>query len=113
MDLQLKSRTAVVSGASIGIGRAIARALAREGARVVAVARRRDLLEQLAQEVRSEGTGVVIPVVQDIMQQDATKELAAPRSPNWVTWIFWSTTPAAAGRCRSMRPTAPGMRRSN
>ena len=66
MDLQLKARTAVVSGASIGIGRAIARGLAREGARVVAVARRRDLLEQLAQEVRSEGTGVVIPVVQDI-----------------------------------------------
>jgi 3-oxoacyl-[acyl-carrier protein] reductase len=77
MDLQLKSRTAVVSGASIGIGRAIARALAREGARVVAVARRRDLLEQLAQEVRSEGTGVVIPVVQDIMQQDAAETLAA------------------------------------
>ena len=77
MDLQLTSRTAVVSGASIGIGRAIARGLAREGARVVAVARRRDLLEQLAQEVRSEGAGVVIPVVQDIMQQDAAKELAA------------------------------------
>jgi 3-oxoacyl-[acyl-carrier protein] reductase len=67
MDLQLKSRTAVVSGASIGIGRAVARGLAREGARVVAVAKRRDLLEQLAQEVRSEGAGVVIPVVQDIM----------------------------------------------
>jgi 3-oxoacyl-[acyl-carrier protein] reductase len=77
MDLQLKSRTAVVSGASIGIGRAVARGLAREGARVVAVARRRDLLEQLAQEVRSEGAGVVIPVVQDIMQEVAAKALAA------------------------------------
>jgi 3-oxoacyl-[acyl-carrier protein] reductase len=33
MDLELKSRTAVVSGASIGIGRAIARALAMEGVR--------------------------------------------------------------------------------
>ena len=77
MDLQLKSKTAVVSGASIGIGRAVAKGLAREGARVVAVARRRDLLEQLAQEVRSESGGVVIPVVQDLMQPDAAKTLAA------------------------------------
>lgn len=77
MDLQLKSKTAVVSGASIGIGRAVAKGLAREGVRVVAVARRKDLLEQLAQEVKSEGGGVVIPVVQDIMQQDAAKTLAA------------------------------------
>jgi 3-oxoacyl-[acyl-carrier protein] reductase len=47
MNLDLKSKTAVVTGASIGIGRAIAKALALEGVRVVAVARRRDLLEQL------------------------------------------------------------------
>ena len=45
MDLDLKSKTAVVSGASIGIGRAIAKGLALEGVRVVAVARRKDLLE--------------------------------------------------------------------
>ena len=38
MDLDLKSRTALVSGASIGIGRAIAKGLALEGVRVVAVA---------------------------------------------------------------------------
>src|ERR1700733_5651303 len=66
MDLQLKSKTAVVTGASIGIGRAVAKALAREGVRVAAVARRNDLLEQLAQEARSEGTDI-IPIVQDIM----------------------------------------------
>jgi 3-oxoacyl-[acyl-carrier protein] reductase len=75
MDLDLKSRTAVVSGASIGIGRAIARALALEGVRVVAVARRKDLLEALAQEVRTAG-GIVIPVVQDIMQDDAATKVA-------------------------------------
>ena len=77
MDLQLKSRTAVVSGASIGIGRAVAKGLAREGVRVVAVARRQDLLEQLAQDVRAENGGEVIPVVQDIMEKDAAKTLAA------------------------------------
>ncbi len=77
MDLDLKSRTAVVTGASIGIGRAIAKALALEGARVVAVARRKDLLETLAREVEAAGGGVVTPVTQDIMQQNAAKTLAA------------------------------------
>ncbi len=77
MDLDLKSRTAVVTGASIGIGRAIAKALALEGVRVVAVARRNDLLEKLAQEALAEGGAAVIPVVQDITQEDAAKKLAA------------------------------------
>jgi 3-oxoacyl-[acyl-carrier protein] reductase len=66
-----------VSGASIGIGRAVAKGLAREGVRVVAVARRQDLLEQLAQEVRAENGGEVIPLVQDIMEKDAAKTLTA------------------------------------
>jgi len=75
MDLDLKSKTAVVTGASIGIGRAIARGLALEGVRVVAVARRKDLLDKLVQEVQAAG-GAMIPVVQDIMQQDAARKLA-------------------------------------
>ena len=75
MDLELKSKTAIVSGASTGIGRAIARALALEGVRVVALARRKDLLEQLAQEVHA-AEGAVIPVAQDIMEEDAAKKLA-------------------------------------
>jgi 3-oxoacyl-[acyl-carrier protein] reductase len=75
MDLDLKLKTAVVSGASTGIGRAIAKALALEGVLVVAIARRKDLLEQLAQEVHAAG-GSVIPVTQDIMHEDAAKKLA-------------------------------------
>ncbi len=77
MDLDLKSRTAVVTGASIGIGRAIAKGLALEGVRVVAVARRKDLLETLAQEVQTQGNGAIIPVIQDMMQDDAAAKLAA------------------------------------
>ena len=77
MNLDLKSKTAVVSGASTGIGRAIARMLALEGVRVVAVARRRDLLDTLAQEVKAAGGAAVFPVTQDIMEEDAATKLAA------------------------------------
>jgi len=76
MNLDLKSKTALVSGASMGIGRAIAKGLALEGVRVVAVARRKELLDTLAQEVKAAG-GDVIPVIQDIMAEDAGKKLAA------------------------------------
>jgi 3-oxoacyl-[acyl-carrier protein] reductase len=76
MDLDLKSKTAVVTGASIGIGRAIAKALAMEGVRVVAVARRQDLLDKLVQEVQAAGRGAVMPFAQDIMQPDAASKLA-------------------------------------
>src|SRR5947208_15864722 len=77
MELDLKSKTAVVTGASIGIGRAIARGLAMEGVRVVAVARRKDLLDKLVQEVAAAGGAAVIPLPQDIMQPDAASKVAA------------------------------------
>ena len=73
MDLELKSRTAVVTGASIGIGRAIAKGLALEGVRVVAVARRKELLSQLVQEVQATGGTTVVPLLLDIVGEDAAK----------------------------------------
>ncbi len=76
MDLELKSRTAVVTGASIGIGRAIAKGLALEGARVVAVARRQELLSQLVEEVQAAGGTAVVPLLLDIVGEDAAKKLA-------------------------------------
>ena len=51
MDLGLSGRTAIVCGASSGIGLAIARALAAEGANVAMFARRRELLEREAEQV--------------------------------------------------------------
>ena len=55
MDLGLKGKTALVTGASIGIGRAIARGLADEGVRLAIVARRGELLEELANEIVAAG----------------------------------------------------------
>jgi 3-oxoacyl-[acyl-carrier protein] reductase len=55
MDLQLKGRTALVTGASMGIGRAIARGLGAEGVKLAVVARRTELLETLAGELAAAG----------------------------------------------------------
>jgi 3-oxoacyl-[acyl-carrier protein] reductase len=51
MDLGLENRTAIVCGASSGIGLGIAESLAGEGANVVMFARRRELLEQQAERL--------------------------------------------------------------
>lgn len=76
MDLQLTGKVGVVTGASTGIGRAIAKGLAAEGVELVVVARRRELLESLAQEIEA----VVGPrpqiVALDLMEADAAQRLA-------------------------------------
>ena len=51
MDLQLAGKVALVTGASIGIGRTIARVLAEEGCRLAILARRAQLLEAVADEI--------------------------------------------------------------
>jgi len=76
MDLELKGRTAVVTGTSIGIGRAIAKGLAQEGVSVVGVARRKELLDTLVQEVKAAG-GTIVPLVQDLVAEGAADQLAA------------------------------------
>jgi len=75
MDLQLKGRTAVVTGASMGIGRAIARGLAAEGVRLAVVARRQALLEELAGEIKAAGGTAPAIIAQDIMAEDAAARI--------------------------------------
>jgi NAD(P)-dependent dehydrogenase (short-subunit alcohol dehydrogenase family) len=65
MDLELTGKGAIVTGGSRGIGKAIARELAREGASVVIAARGREALEATARELNDEAGARVVPVVAD------------------------------------------------
>jgi 3-oxoacyl-[acyl-carrier protein] reductase len=72
MDLSLDGRTALVTGASSGIGRGIALALAAEGVRLTLTARREDALRELATEM---GTDPIV-VVADFLAPDAPERIA-------------------------------------
>ena len=72
MELAIKGKTALVTGASMGIGRGIATALAREGVKLAVVARRRSLLEELEKEL---GQKLVI-IECDLMKENASEKIA-------------------------------------
>jgi len=75
MDLGLRSRTAIVTGASTGIGSRIAVQLAEEGVTVVAAARRTDRLDELAASAQGLA-GRVVPLHYDLYPDDAATDLA-------------------------------------
>ena len=80
MNLGLEGKRAIVTGGSLGIGKAIARELAREGADVAIVARTKDQLEAAAKELAAETGRRVIALAADVTsraQVDAMVEQAA------------------------------------
>ena len=66
MDLQLRGKAVIVTGASSGIGKATARELAAEGARVALVARTAQTLEAVAREIQRATGATVLPVPADV-----------------------------------------------
>ncbi|MCB4821768.1 SDR family NAD(P)-dependent oxidoreductase [Roseicella aerolata] len=95
MDLELTGRVALVTGASAGIGRTIARMLAGEGCRLGILARRRPLLESLAAELPASAEPLIIP-------EDVTDPTAAPRIRDAMLGRF--------GRCDILVNNAGGSR---
>ncbi|WP_339227501.1 SDR family oxidoreductase [Oceanobacillus sp. FSL K6-2867] len=71
----LEGKTAVVTGASSGIGVAIAKQLAKDGVNVVLAARRKDKLEEVVKEINSLGNGQALAIPTDVSQQESVNSM--------------------------------------
>ena len=76
MNLKLSEKTALITGASVGIGRGIALALAAEGVRVAVSARRVEKLQELADEIVAKGGARPVVIEADMYDEEAAKKIA-------------------------------------
>lgn len=114
----LRDRTAIVYGGSGAVGGAVARAFAREGARVFIAARRSGPLEAVADEIRGLGGNVEVTIV-DVQEKAAVEAhlaaIVATAGPvkvmfNGVEWGDIQGEPMAEmGFDRFLRPITNGM----
>ena len=89
MDLNLSGKVAIVTGASRGIGRAIAETLAAEGMEIAAAARSKDQLDDLAKSIKTE----VYVLAVDL--RSLTRRRGGRRHHGrFSSSMCWSTTPA-------------------
>src|SRR5215212_1132561 len=77
MDLGLHNKHAIVTGGSRGIGKAIARELAREGADVAIVARNKADLEAAARELAAETNRRIVPLAADVTSREQVDRMVA------------------------------------
>ena len=75
MDLELSGKVAVVTGASRGVGKAIARELAKEGVDVALCARTREALEEAASELEQETGRRILPVPTDTTNWESVRRM--------------------------------------
>ena len=75
MDLELAGKVAIVTGASRGVGKAIALELAREGVDVAICARSRDALDASAKELAGATGRRILPIVADTTSSESVRRL--------------------------------------
>lgn len=85
MDLGIRDRVAIVTGGSMGLGKAIARELAREKARVVISARNEARLRAAAEEIRRDTGAQVLALPADMTRPDEIRALVDETVNRWGT----------------------------
>ena len=75
MDLGLTGKVAIITGGSDGIGKAAAQRMAAEGAQAVIVARRPEVLEAAAQDIRTATGGAVLPIQGDVTEPETVNRV--------------------------------------
>ncbi len=79
----LSNRIVLVTGASAGIGRAVALAFARQGCRLIVAARRGDRLAELRRELAEERGADCLPLALDVRDRDAVNAALGGLPPAW------------------------------
>jgi len=106
MELGIAGKTALVTGASKGIGQAVARSLAEEGARVFLVARSKERLKALKEELVALGTEADY-LATDLAREDAAEEiLKAARAFGPVELFLGNTGGPPPGSAEEVPPEA-------
>lgn len=103
--MDLSGRTALVTGASSGIGAAVAREMAGRGANVVLVARSREPLDRVADEIRAAGGRARVETA-DLSEVGEVEDLAARVLREGVPDVLVNN--AGAGRWLAIDETPPG-----
>jgi NAD(P)-dependent dehydrogenase (short-subunit alcohol dehydrogenase family) len=85
MDLNLAGRTAVISGGSMGIGKAIASGLAAEGVNLVLLARGQEALDETASEIGGAHGVEILTVSTDIRDAESVNAMAAAAAEKFGT----------------------------
>ena len=108
MDLGLDGRTAVVMGASQGLGEATAKQLAEEGAHVILVARREDALKEVQQKIQDAGGSADIATC-DLFDSESRQSLCnlIQNLPRIDVLVANSGGPAPEWRRGSLRMFGP------
>ena len=83
MDMGLDDKVAIITGGSEGIGKAAGLGMAKEGAKVIIVARRQEVLDQAATEIRTATEGVVLPLAADVSDKGAARRVVQAALDNY------------------------------